>query len=630
MADNDTSQAYESRAEAFKDAKSTALYWLNALDLAKKDEKDWLDSGRVAVDLYEGKKRPAFNILHSNTETIRAAAFNSMPVPDIRPRFNDRNETARKGGTLLERGLSYGLDEYDFNETLRGVVQDGILPGRGQVFVVYDPLMRTVQEEGPDGSPISREVVAWQTVKCERVPWDKYRQGPADSYSKVPWVARLKAFSRDELLALPGISPVVAKDIPLDMTDGDLGEEKAASEKSVFKKAATWEVWDRESRKVFYVCPSYPKGPAAVVDDPLGLLDFLPCPRPIVAIKRSDGMCPVTPYDIYRKQAEELNTVSERILALVELCKYRGIRASEIPELEDVVSADDGDFIPSKGALAVLAQGKSLDDSIWLWPLDKIIITVRELIAQRAEIKQAIFELTGIADIMRGASSPTETLGAQQLKAQWGSLRVTELQIDIQRFIRDVFRLKCEVMAGKYSDRTWALLNGGEVDPAVLQHIRNDVLRAYTIDIETDSTIRGDLQRSQQNMSLFLQGTAQFAQSIGPLIATPNNPAGVIPPDAALTVYAAFARQFKLGKEVEDKLGQYIDQAANGGLPQNDPKAEAEQEEAKQISKASAVADVRQKTAQAEKTEAEVEGQNIENMRQMVTPIEQPMPGFVQ
>jgi len=36
--------------------------------------------------------------------------------------------------------------------------------------------------------------------------------------------------------------------------------------------------------------------------------------------------------------------------------------------------------------------------------------------------KQTIYEICGIADIMRGDSDPRETLGAQKIKAQFGGL----------------------------------------------------------------------------------------------------------------------------------------------------------------------------------------------------------------
>lgn len=623
--------SYESRSEAFKDAQSTATYWLNALKVAGGGaEKKWRDSAKKAVEIYEGDKQPAFNILHSNTETIKAAVYNSLPIPDIRARWSSSDPIARKGGTLLERGIVYGMDEYDFDDELRGIIHELTLAGRGVGWVEYHPLTRTVATEDANGQAQQVEQVVWQQVKCCRVPFERYRQGKADGYGQVPWVARFKGFTRDELREIPGIDPNVADEIPLDMSQGDPGEEKAEAERSPFKMAGVWEIWDKDTRQVFYVAPSYPAGPVAIVPDPLNLLDFFPCPRPLVAVRRQSSTAPVVPYDIYRKQAEELNTVSERILALVGILKYRGVRASEVPELDEIENLDDGEFVPSKGALTVLAQQKGLGDAIWVVPIEKIITVVRELVVQRNEIKQAIFEITGIADIMRGASSPSETLGAQQLKAQWGSLRVQDVQRDVQRFVRDIFRLQGEIIAGKFTEKSLALLNGGPVEPEVIAILRNDVQRSYSIDVESDSTIRGDLARSQQNMSMFLQGTAQFAQSLGPLIASPANPAGVIPPELALTVYASFARQFKLGKEVEDKMGEFIQKAQQMGVGQETPEQQQKKAEAEQIQKAGLVADVKQKSAAAEKTQLEAQGQQIENMRQVMTPIEQPQPGFVQ
>lgn len=643
---------YESRAEAFKDGASTHAYWTNAIALAGTDEKTWRKNAETAIKIYEADNRPAFNILFSNTETIKAAVYNSLPVPDIRTRNGDRNEPARKGAALIERAVNYGMDEYDFDDTLRATVHELSLAGRGVGWVEYEPLMRTVQIEddqgqpivgpdgkpqlppkmGPDGKPMTRDQIVWQSAKCRRIPYDKFRHGPADQWGDVPWVARLKGYTRDELRKIPGIDPAVADKVPLDMTDGDPGEDKPTAQRDAFKKAAGWEVWDKDTRQVFIIAPGHSDGPLAVIPDPLALLDFFPCPRPLIAIRKNGSLCPSTPYDIYSKQAEELNTVSERIIALIGILKYRGVRAAEVKEIEQVTNLDDGEFVASEGALAVLAQQKSLSDAIWVMPIDKIVAVVRELVVQRAEIKQAIYEITGIADIMRGASSPSETYGAQQIKAQWGSLRVQDMQRDIQRFVRDIIRLKSEIIASKYTAETLGVLNNGEpVAPEVMQILRDDVRRSYTIDIETDSTIRGDLQRSQQNMGMFLQGTAQFAQSIGPLVATPNNPAGVIPPQIALAVYSSFARQFKLGKEVEDLMAQHIEQAAQtGGQAPPDPEAEAKAKEAEELSRAGAIANVKGAELDNAKKEGEVKGQEIENTRQMLAPIDQPASGFIQ
>jgi hypothetical protein len=100
---------------------------------------------------------------------------------------------------------------------------------------------------------------------------------------------------------------------------------------------------------------------------------------------------------------------------------------------------------------------------------------------------------------------------------------------------------------------------------------------AYRIDVESDSTIRGDLTRNQQDMSTFLQGTAQFFQAMGPLVQ--QEPAAMKP---VVEIYAAFARQFKLGKQAEDALDGMSDSIgaadAQKGPPPPDPKIELEKQ----------------------------------------------------
>jgi hypothetical protein len=200
---------------------------------------------------------------------------------------------------------------------------------------------------------------------------------------------------------------------------------------------------------------------------------------------------------------------------------------------------------------------------------------------------------------MRGATNPNETLGAQQLKAQWGSLSVQQMQAEVGRFARDLFRMKAEVIGNKFSMDTLRLMTGLPIPDQPLRDaararvaagpaappapgslpapappisaedvqlaeqpsaqevealLRQDVVRRYRIDIESDSTVRGDLARNQQQMATFLTGTAQFMQAIGPAVRE-----HAIPADTALEIYAAFARQFKLGKQAEDALDRLAD-----------------------------------------------------------------------
>jgi hypothetical protein len=101
-----------------------------------------------------------------------------------------------------------------------------------------------------------------------------------------------------------------------------------------------------------------------------------------------------------------------------------------------------------------------LDKAITWWPLDSIVNALAQLTQQREMIKATIYEVTGLSDIVRGASDPDETATAQQLKSQWGSLRIQKMQSEVARFARDLFRLKAEIMANKFSFETMLLMTG--------------------------------------------------------------------------------------------------------------------------------------------------------------------------
>jgi hypothetical protein len=639
---------FESRAEVFKDPPKARAYWLAALKAADDEEKEFREQGTKTWKLYSGKTKASFNILHSNVETTVPAIFNSVPVPDCRPRYSDKNEVAREAAQVLERALAYEVDEYDIAEHLKKTVYDMEIPGRGVAWVEFDPLIQpptpavdpaTQQPAmGADGKPaMNPEKVIWASVRCQYLPWQRFRRGPGATWDEVQWVEREKFLTRDELVKLAG--PEIGKQITLDATQSEASDKdnKSHREKSVWKCARVHEIWDKESRKVWYIATGFDKGPIAIVEDPLKLKDFFPTPRPMQCLSMDGSLVPINRYSLYQSQADELDKVSTRILSLIQQAKFCGVYASEIADIENIDSLNDGQFIASKEAMQLLQNNGALDKAFWVKPVDGVILLIRELVAQRETIKQTIYELSGIADIMRGASNANETLGAQNLKARWGSLRVQNRQSEVQRYCRDLYRLKAEIISEHFPDDVLSMIAGEPLKPEVIQLLRSDVQRRFMVDIETDSTIAADRTRDQEQMTAFLDASGRFMQ-----LATGATAAG-IPPELPLVIYQSFASKFKLGKQVDDVIAKLMESAQPimEQKQQADAEAKAKQQEAEQIAKAGAVAEVENKQATAEKTKTEVvgqqienQGQAIENQRQAVTPITAPAQpqkqGFVQ
>src|SRR4029077_9831174 len=90
---------------------------------------------------------------------------------------------------------------------------------------------------------------------------------------------------------------------------------------------------------------------------------------------------------------------------------------------------------------------------VWL-PIDKIAMTITALVALRKQVIDDIYQITGMADIMRGDTDPNETLGAQQLKTQYGSTRIRDKQGELARLARDLVEITSEIITEKFSDDT--------------------------------------------------------------------------------------------------------------------------------------------------------------------------------
>ncbi len=200
-------------------SKGIVRRWCAELNLASDAEKDWRNEATGVWELYEAKQSKAnsFNILWSNTETLRPAVYNSTPEPDVRRRFRDADPTGKVASTVLERSLSYQIDDYDFDAEIQDAVLDVLLPGRGVARIVYEPhfvevsgdgmkaarpagaYQETPQEatEGEPALPQTYEKISSQEARCEHVQWDDYRHGPGKRWKDVPWHAFRHEFTQE-------------------------------------------------------------------------------------------------------------------------------------------------------------------------------------------------------------------------------------------------------------------------------------------------------------------------------------------------------------------------------------------------------------------------------------------------
>lgn len=625
-------------AKLARAAEEFVRLWFSRIDdrLNADDWKAWRKEAEDCENRYsaeKGAKDKRFNIFYANVETIAAAVYNSDPNPDVRRRFGDADPPGKLAADVIERAISASCDLYDFGECMDGVVHDGEVVGMGMARVRFDTKFAEPQMGHNGGPPMDDDKgpqadgeeqaapVAWQTVWVETLDWRDVVWGEGSAWADVGFLAFRHMMDRE---AIAGLNPEIAQTIELSGFDGD--EKRAKGRKpsdplaEKGKRGEVWEIWNRADRTVIYVARDWPDGPLAVKPDPLGLREFWPMPRPHQPIRKPHDMVPVPPFRIYAEQAKELSTISIRISKLTAALKWRGVYDSAFAQaFKEMEGLEDGAMAPIKDAM--VWKDKGLDAAMWLMPIDKAVGVLKQLHEDRESVKQTIYEIIGVADIMRGASQASETLGAQQLKTQWGSLRVSRRQKAVQRYARDLFRLKAEILGKKFAPHVLAMMTGIDLnDPevaqnaeAALQLLRGDMEREYRIDIETDSTIQADVQQAQTNAGLFVQGLAGYFQAIGPAVAE-----GFVQADEAADILLSLARNFKLGRQAEDaieRIGKRAQEAAKQPKQEKpDPEVVKAQMEGQKMQME---AGIRQQEAQADMQAKQTDAQTKAQLGQM-------------
>lgn len=600
-------------------------HWIDEIGSAKKREKDYRKDGQNIIDIYSGKKSDEipFNILFSNVETLLPSLFSQSPRPIVKRRFDDADPVGQAASKAGQRMLKYLLDTniegYEtFEESISNATLDGLLPGRGITSIKYDADIQEVKssEEDTEMTPIKK----WESVCTDSRSWDKVYFGYAKKWSKVPWIAYEDYLDEEECERMFG-EEVTEK---IEFTEGEDDDEdnkrsRSEDNKGSRKTALVYQIWDKVGdKKIRYISPAYNEGYLKVDDDHLEITGFFNCPKPMQFIKKSDDLVPAAMYTLYENQAKELNTLTLRIQHITKAIKARGAYDGALgEELGKIMDGDDNELIPTDKGSSLVDGG--LAKAIWFMPIEQMIVVLQQLIAAREACKRTIYEITGISDILRGQSQASETLGAQKIKEAWGGLRLKRLQQEVQRYARDVLRIMLEVSASKMSEETWAKVTGlpyptaeqkkqaqgimqamqaqaqqmpppqpgqqqippPQPNPQVVQAanspsweeiltvLKDDLLRSYKIDIETNSTIDVEATEDQKNVADFMNAMGQMMAGLAPMVEN-----GSLPFDASKAILLEVVRKYRFGTEVEEQF-----QAMSAPQPQANPEAEAAKQE---------------------------------------------------
>ncbi len=584
--------------EEFEKEDGGYLRWQSEIQAAEKELAPWHKKARKIVKEFRAKRTEVsgidpnferrFNLFPANVQIMQTALLNQAPKPSVNREFKDpQDDVGRVACEIMERVLLAHNNRSGFKlfEILKQLVQDDLVPGMGLSWHTYhaeteDKVSDPTEEElalDPEAKPLEYEEVISEELKDEYVYWEDLVWSPCRIYHELRWLARKTYLTRDACVKRFGEE--VGKAIALDYNPKK-SENSVETKHQVFQQATIYEIWDKEAKKVIWFSKGYEKL-LDEKDDYLKLEDFWPCPKPLMASCSNGEYLPIPDYEYARDQYRELNEINTRISLLVRACRLAGVydkSAAQIPAL--VNNAAENTLIPVDQWAAFAEKGGIKGAIDWI-PLEQIVLTIEQLLKSREDIKAQIYEVTGMSDIIRGASKASETLGAQKLKAQYASMRIQERQKAVVLYASSVFDIQSQLFR-KHMDvselEKLAQTQFMNEDPALVQQalelIKNPdfILRCQ---VESDTLSDIDFQAEKQDRMEYMTAITNYLKEMLPTIQ--QDP--LMGPFALQLLQFSLAG-FKIGKRFEGELDKTFSQIQKKLATPQPPKKSPEEQKA--------------------------------------------------
>ena len=560
--------------------------WYNCIATYERTFKEWEGRADKIVKRYRDDNRTRnnpnakFNILWSNVQTITPAVFARLPRPDVSRRFRDNDPIGRVASMMLERALEYEVEHYgDYASAMKQAVQDRLLGGRGTAWVRYEPHivgeMGGEAEDMPDdGLQVTEDIdeaeteggiyrenqerIEYECAPVDYVHWRDFGLTVARTWEEVTAVWRKVYMGRPALVERFGEE--LGNLIPLDTkpeTSKSFNEKmgEGASE------AVVYEIWDKTTGQVLWLSKSLGRI-LDTRDDPLQLENFWPCPKPMFSTLTTDSLIPVPDYVLYQDQARQLDTLADRIDGFIQALKVRGVYDASEPSLQRLFTEGENNaLLPVKNYGAFSEKG-GMAGAINLVDIAPIAQGLQMAYQAMEQVKGQIYEIMGIADIQRGQTDPSETLGAQIIKSNNASGRLKTMQHDVVNFATTLLQIKAQIICQHFTDDTIVKISGAmqlspqdqALIPQALALLKDEPAKNFRIEVTSDSMIYQDEQQEKQNRIEFLSAVSSYIQTALPVA---QGAPELTPLLMEMLKFGVTA--FKAGKQMEGMIDETAD-----------------------------------------------------------------------
>lgn len=570
-------------AKDFKDTpQGWAERWRQEFATAKPEfKKFWDQSDKVVkrfLDKREGndsvERAVKLNLFHANVTTLRSMLYGRIPKIDVARRYADQNDDiARVAGVILQRILSADIEEAgeDYSAVMRSCLDDRLLTGLGTARLKYEfeeeekvtpPIIdpTTGQELAPE---VRENVISDEWVDTLYVHWKDVMWSLCRTWDEMRWMAFRAYLTKDEFGKRFGkehLSTVpMSKHGPVDeMTDESKGD--------AWERIAVWEIWCKETKEVHWFVEGYDK----LLDrkpDPLGLDGFWPAPPPMFANITTSLLMPRSDFVIAQDLYDEVDTLETRIAVLTKAVKVVGVYDKGSDGVQRMLNEGvENELIPVDNWAAFAEKGGLKGQIDWL-PLQEIVTAIDKLSQKRDEAISLLYQVTGMSDILRGASTAGASATEQAIKAKFASVRVQALQDEFARFATDVQRIKADIISKHFQPQTILKASniGSTVDAQLAQPavelLKDRSASAFRINIRPETLAMVDYAQLKQDRTEYINALALFLQSSAPVIEFAPESTSIL-----LELLKWGLAGFKGSNEIEGVLDQAISQ-----LQQNPP-----------------------------------------------------------
>ncbi len=448
--------------------------WMQKITSA---EKKFADYNKLVDEIRQyyrnDRQKNKQNIFWSSVETLKPFLYFKQPQPFIVRANKNANSVESLACKILERALLWDMKQFDFDSVVKYARNDFLLSGMGILWEQYHSSFKYIGDELlKDKEQVDTIYVSPNMFLADT---DKVRV-----WEDVEWIARRMYMNVAEIK--DNFAPELA-----DLLATTLGDDSVLT---------VYEVWDKPSRTIYYLSPQYTVDFLHIQPDVLHLSGFFPCPKPIMATLTNDGIIPVPDYVEIKSLLEELDGVNNRMRLTMQALKVSGCYDNSFPELANILDKDV--------TLISLAEYDKLKDAggikgvIDFAPISQYVEALQALAQRRQVLIDAIYDVTGVSDIMRGTSQRVETATAITQKTNFGTLRNQDRQNDMQRFLKELLQIKAEIICEHFaSEFLLSFLDVTEREniddvAAAIRLLRQEKLRSMVIDLETDGCYNKD------------------------------------------------------------------------------------------------------------------------------------------